>query len=954
MSTVQPIWVTPAGSLGTVPEGTFYQVPLQVDEPGGDTVYYRVIAGSLPTGIVCDPDTGVLTGIPAATYTPTQDVIISGIDVTSKFAIRAYTTKTVGSLTVINRLADRTFTITVAGQNFPQWITPPGELGEFFNGALLEPGFQLEYTTEPAPGIPAVSLVAGQLPPGLTLSDTGLISGFITPNTFSSLPSGFNATVWSGPTETAGSFSEDTTYIIQSVGTTNFTSIGAPNNNPNTEFVATGVGSGTGTAYISEFVTPASVAQFDQYPFDNNVQSTSTNYEFVLKVTDGRSNALRTFSMFVWSTDVFSADTTLITADDTTLTASISSIDAPVLLNPQGSIGSVRNDNFFAYQFIGREIDNNTLGYEGTDLPPGLELNPETGWLYGYIPNLGLTELTYDFTVRVYEYYNPTIISSVYNYSLTTVGPISTNITWLVPNDLGTIANGAASTFYVLASNTAGLALQYRLKSGSDSKLPQGLTLLPSGNIVGRVSFDNFSLDNNTTTFDLDTTTFDLTYTFTVNAYSANGLISVFNTFTIHVEQLYGEPYNNLYIECMPPVNDRELIISLVQNPSIFPPALVYRADDPNFGVAKNVVYDHAFGLTAATLDDYVTALQINHYWKNLVLGEIKTAQALDDLGNVLYEVVYSEVIDDMVNNAGQPVGKEVVLAYPVDPNTADEIDVVYPNALEDMRVQVIDTVGQISKILPRWMQSKQTDGRVLGFTPAWVIAYVNPGASGQVAYNIQQQFGTQLNVVDFKADRYELDRSMTVNWDPVDQTWIPNPPTITTFDRNYHYQTTVQNYAAGGESYAVGDIIVIDGTDVGGTSPLNDITFIVNDITDSGGILTAFCYGTASLFADTDYTGLVGTNVIGIGTGATWNITVVPGVQTVFDGGSIQFTDPADIDTNTNAYDRYLLFPRKDILTFLPTSTPGVVVPWTNNSSAIVPWLNDDGNVVGWVNIST
>lgn len=947
MSTVQPIWVTPAGSLGTVPEGTFYQVPLQVSEPVGDTVYYTVIAGSLPTGVVCDPITGVLTGIPAATYTPEQDVVVSGADVTSQFAIRAYTTKVVDSIVVRNRFVDRTFTITVAGQNFPQWITPPGQLGQFFNGLLLAPGLQLEYYDNPTPGIPPISLVAGQLPPGLTLSDTGLISGFITPNTANSLPAGFNATVWTGPTATAGSFSIGTTYIIQSTGTTNFTLIGAPNNNPNTEFEATGPGTGNGTAYVAASATPVSVAEFDQYPFDNDVQSTSTNYEFVLKVTDGRTSALRTFSMFVWSTDVFSADTTLISADNSGLTASISPVDIPVILNPQGSIGSVQNDNFFAYQFTGREINNVALGFVGSTLPPGLELDANTGWLYGYIPNLGLTELTFNFSVRVYNVNQPSIISGPYNYSLTTIGPISTNITWLVPNDLGVIVNGAASTFYVRATNTAGLALEYRLKSGSDSKLPQGLTLLPSGNIVGRVSFDNFMLDNGTTTFDLDTTTFDLTYTFTVNAYSANGLISVFNTFTIHVEQLYGEPYNNLYIECMPPVADRELIISLVQNPSIFPPALIYRDDDPNFGIAKNVIYDHAFGLTAATLDDYVTALQLNHYWKNLVLGEIKTAQALDDLGNVLYEVVYSEVIDNMVNNNGMPVGKEVVLAYPVDPNTSAEVDVVFPNALENMRVQVIDTVGQVSKILPRWMQSTQADGRVLGFTPAWVIAYVNPGASGQIAYNIQQQFGTQLNLVDFKADRYEIDRSMTVNWDPATQTWIPDPPTITTFDRNYHYNFNINS---AGTVYAVGDTIKILGSQVGGTDVINDVIFVVNTVTNSGSIVSAFCYGTANLFAaGTAYTGLTGTNITGRGLFATWDIDVVPGVQTVFDAGSIQFTDPADVDTNTNEYDRYLLFPKRNVLDNLPQS-----VSWPNDTGINTAWVNDAGDPQAFWNLGT
>lgn len=888
MSTVQPIWVTPAGSLGTVPEGIFYQVPLQVDEPGGDTVYYRVIAGSLPTGIVCDPDTGVLQGIPSTVVVAGQDVSIQGIDITSKFAIRAYTTKTVGSLTVINRLVDRTFTITVAGQNAPEWITPPGSLGEFYDGSLLVPGLQLEYQLDPLPGVTPVTLIAGQLPTGLTISSTGLISGFVQPNPAISVLAG---------------------YSRDNQG-------------------------------------------YDQYPYDFNTDSPNYNYEFILKLTDGRTSELRTFSMFVWSTATFNASTTEITADNTLLTASISSIDAPVLLNPQGSIGSVRNDNFFAYQFIGADVNTITLGYVGYDLPPGLELNAESGWLYGYIPNLGLTELTYDFTVYVYDYYNPTIISQPFNYSLTTVGPISTNITWLTPSDLGSIRNGSISTFYVAATSTANLALQYRIKSGSNSRLPQGLTLLPSGNIVGRVAFDNFSLDNNTTIFDNDTTTFDLTYTFTVNAYSINGLVSVFKTFTIHVDQYFGEPYNNLYIECMPPVPDRELINSLVTDATIFPPALIYRDDDPNFGIAKNVIYNHAYGLTAATIDDYVLALRLNHYWKNLVLGNIKTAQALDDFGNVLYEVVYSEVIDDLVNNDNEPVGKEVVLAYPVDPNTPEEVDVVFPNALEDMRVQVIDSVGQVSNILPRWMLSKQADGRVLGFTPAWVIAYTNPGASGQIAYNIQQNFGLdKLNLVDFKADRYELDRSMTVNWDPVDHEWVPAPPMITTFDRLYHYQTTTQNYSAGGTGYAVGDVIKVLGTDVGGLTPENDVTFVVNTVGGAGDIVSAFCYGTASVFAaGTEYTSVAGVNVGGSGVGAVWDITVAPGAQTVFDGGSIQFTDPTTPGINTNTFDRYLLFPRKNILTPLPTYD-GLPVTWINNSSVIIPWTNNTGLTVGWVN---
>lgn len=57
----------------------------------------------------------------------------------------------------------------------------------------------------------------------------------------------------SGTVITAGSFIIGTTYIISTVGTTNFTLIGAASNTVGVSFKATGVGSGTGTAAVSGF-----------------------------------------------------------------------------------------------------------------------------------------------------------------------------------------------------------------------------------------------------------------------------------------------------------------------------------------------------------------------------------------------------------------------------------------------------------------------------------------------------------------------------------------------------------------------------------------------------------------------------------------------------------------------------------------------------------------------------
>ena len=134
-------------------------------------------------------------------------------------------------------------------------------------------------------------------------------------------------------------------------------------------------------------------------------------------------------------------------------------------------------------------------------------------------------------------------------------------------------------------------------------------------------------------------------------------------------------------------------------------------------------------------------------------------------------------------------MAKIVNLPYTIiDPSDGStEITQVYPNSLVDMRNQVIDVVGQISTKLPLWMTSKQLDGSVLGFTPAWVICYANPGRSKQIAYYITEYFGQQLNLIDFKVDRYVMDRTLSKNWNPETQHWTPKG-SLTTFD---FYNTT-------------------------------------------------------------------------------------------------------------------------------------------------------------------
>jgi hypothetical protein len=898
----QPVWQTAAGSLGVIPEGVFYQQTLVAIDSDLGPVTYSVIAGALPAGVQCTPS-GQIVGVPTATASLQGVPISVNQDVTSKFVIRA---------TATGRIADRTFELTVTGNDVPQFETPAGSLGTFYDGDQVD--IQILYSDDDPEDIARVSLVAGILPPGLTVSLTGIISGYIEPATPLNQTPGFDKSA------------------------------------------------------------------ADAEPYDFVVTFVSRNYQFTLEVSDGKSSDLRQFTMFVYSRNEMTADTTQITADNDFVTADETNNRAPFLLNAEpSSLGRVRSDNYFAYQFIGDDYDTEQISYAisvntGFGLPPGLELDPSTGWLYGPIPDQGTTEIDYSFNITVYQtqpvsqgvdcvstsstnnritcistlplassayrfpanptplripiklsgtalgglstanetiYYvyrvynefdfdvvasptsttpvtltttagimvaNPVIASEPYPFSLTIVGAIDSEITWLTNSDLGVIVNGETSLLQVEAVNRGGRELEYRLASGEFNSLPQGLELLPSGDIAGRATFNTFAIDLGATTFDSNETIWDSEFEFVVNAYApdtqqllynvseilvVNGgsgydtlspptivfstpigasavqaiagtvtivggsitsvqvsnagagyvdvasitivegfggtgaaltavmqpagtrdVVSVFKAFSVRVIREYNAPYQNLYVLAMPPQDDRELVASLLNNQDIFVPEYLYRPTDPNFGLSTQVTYQHAFGLAPDALDVYVESLYFNHYWKNLVLGSIETAVARDSNDNIVYEVVYSRIIDSSVNAAGQSVSKILTLPYAVEPvGGGPEITTVYPNSLINMRDQVIDTVGQISTGLPLWMTSKQIDGRVLGFTPAWVIAYVNPGRGRQIAYYLQTQFGEQLNRVDFKVDRYILDRALSRNWDTATQDWTPEP-SLTTFDR--------------------------------------------------------------------------------------------------------------------------------------------------------------------------
>jgi hypothetical protein len=136
----------------------------------------------------------------------------------------------------------------------------------------------------------------------------------------------------------------------------------------------------------------------------------------------------------------------------------------------------------------------------------------------------------------------------------------------------------------------------------------------------------------------------------------------------------------------------------------------------------------------------------------------------------------------------------------------------------------------------------------------------------------------------------------------------------------------------------------------LGGLTPLNDILLVVNTV-NSGVIESAFCYGQAPLnSAGKRFTNITSTTISGSGIGANWTIETVPGTQTTFDGNSMLFTAPLDSYSNTQIYDKYLLFPQRNIIAgvIVPTVT---TVNWTNTSDQIILWTNSNGQPVVWTN---
>ena len=423
-------------------------------------------------------------------------------------------------------------------------------------------------------------------------------------------------------------------------------------------------------------------------------------------------------------------------------------------------------------------IPNQTTIYAGSlcAKPPGLSLEPDQGILYGRLPFQPAYSKNYRFTIRITKTDQDTGVSVSNNhiFNLTLKGDVETSINFTSPTNLGTLLPGHVSDLTVEAAHTVGsLSLTYSLTGGS---LPPGLKLTSEGNITGIVPVNipanppgKETIDPanhlfeivDGTTFDNDSTTFDRTFTFNVTVLDSYLLSAVSKDFTITVQRVELIPYTNIYVKPFLTPTQRLAFKSIVSNSQVFDSSLLYRSDDPFFGVQQQIKMVIEYGVEKLNLDNYVPALTNYFKRRRYYFGQVKTVTAVDVNGKQLYDAVYVDMIDNQMLDNKYSVGKsftqtingQVVTYYP-DSVTNEQY------ALETLNISNTTQIRVDSQLRPLFMQSLQMDSGIpLGFVKAVILCYAKPGKGINIVNNINNS-GFDFKALDFDVDRIVVEET--------------------------------------------------------------------------------------------------------------------------------------------------------------------------------------------------
>ena len=353
------LWNVAAGTrLQTLIERSLVNIPLPL--ANSIVADVELISGSIPTGTRLENN--IITG---TVYEVSYDTTFNAV-------FRA---------TTDTGFQDCTIEFVVTGPDSPTWQTTTGLLPVGSNNSLFILDneiidFQLTATdTDLSAGDSLSYFIAdgdGELPLGITMSDTGKIQGTTEPLLSldrRSQGGGYDSAAYAGvPMDYA---------VLSSNGYGSF------------YYDTVGFGYNEATA---------------------NLRKLNRYYPFAVTVTDGETYVRREFKIYVVGDDYLKADNTVMQASTGVFTADTTNVRTPVWITPN-DLGYKRANN---YTTIYLEIvDNWTL--EGvvvytledvnddltpSELPPGMTLDSQTGEVIGNIPYQAAITQNYKFTVK--------------------------------------------------------------------------------------------------------------------------------------------------------------------------------------------------------------------------------------------------------------------------------------------------------------------------------------------------------------------------------------------------------------------------------------------------------------------------------------------------------------------------------------------------------------------------
>jgi len=311
---------------------------------------------------------------------------------------------------------------------------------------------------------------------------------------------------------------------------------------------------------------------------------------------------------------------------------------------------------------------------------------------------------------------------------------LNATLSWQNTGSLGTILAGETSEFFVKAElSTSSFTLKYKVLDGD---LPPGLSLYNDGTIQGKVQT-------------VTSATTSTLYNFEIAAVDVTGYEFITGDFSITVEQSTSTEYTQLWCRPFLTVQKRSQYNNFITDSTIFRKDLIYRINDPAFGVQLTPKMYINFGVETATLEEYAAILNQNFYKRRFQFGEVKFAYAKKD-GIPIYEIIYVDIIDRYENNEGVSISSSFTfngVTY-------------YPASVTNMRDKIQNNFITTDSLNPQFTKTIQPGSVLeLNYIKFVPLCYVLPGKSIIVLRRIKDS-KFKFNQFDFEIDRLIVEKA--------------------------------------------------------------------------------------------------------------------------------------------------------------------------------------------------